>query len=157
MARSLEQAALANSLDPLLLAALVQIESAFDADAVSPSGAVGLGQLMPFTAEGLGVDSADPDQNLQGAARMLAGLLREWQHLENPRAAALSAYNSGPNRVRRLGGRVPALPEPTNYVFFIGYVHRNLVRAARTFSVVGADLGPEATSRPAPARVPLGS
>ncbi len=154
MARSLEQAALANSLDPLLLASLVQIESAWDADAVSPSGAVGLGQLMPFTAEGLGVDPADPQQNLQGAARMLAGLLREWQHLENPRASALSAYNSGPNRVRRLGGRVPALPEPTNYVFFIGYVHRNLVRTARTFSVVQPDLGSGSTNRPPTVRVP---
>lgn len=157
MARSLVRAASENSLDPFLLASLIQIESAWDVDAVSSSGAVGLGQLMPFTAQGLGVDPTDPDQNLQGAARMLAGLLREWQHLENPRAAALSGYNSGPNRVRRLGGRVPALPEPTNYVFFIGYVHRNLVRLARAFSVGGPEPGSGATSRPQPARVPPGS
>jgi len=156
-ARSLEQAALVHSLDPLLLASLVQIESAWDADAVSPSGAVGLGQLMPFTAEGLGVDPADPHQNLQGAARMLAGLLREWQHLDNPRASALSGYNSGPNRVRRLGGRVPPLPEPTNYVYFIGYVHRNLTRTARAFQIPEQAPGSGSTSRPPTVRVPPGS
>ena len=147
-ARSLEQAALVNSLDPLLLASLVQIESAWDADAVSSSGAVGLGQLMPFTAEGLGVDPTDPAQNLQGAARMLAGLLREWQHLENPKASALAAYNSGPGRVRRLGGRVPTLSEPTNYVYFIGYVHRNLARTARVFRIQDQAPGSSSVSRP---------
>ncbi len=131
VASSLVEAAVENGLDPLLLASLVQIESAWDADAVSSSGALGLGQLMPFTAAGLGVDAADPHQNLAGAARMLAGLLQTWQHLENPRAAALAGYNAGPGRVRRLGGRVPAIPETTNYVFFIGYVHRDLARAAR--------------------------
>lgn len=137
VARSLVEAARGNAVDPLLLASLVQIESAWDADAVSSSGAVGLGQLMPFTADGLGVDPWDPGQNLAGAARMLAGLLQSWQHLEDPRPAALSGYNAGPNLVRRLGGRVPAVPETTNYVYFIGYVHRDLDRAARARQLVG--------------------
>ena len=135
VAKALVQAARANGLDPLLLASLVQIESAWDADAVSPSGALGLGQLMPFTAEGLGVDARDPAQNLAGAARMLAGLLKGWQDLENPRAAALSGYNAGPNLVRRLEGRVPAIPETANYVYFIGYVHRDMSRAAQALGL----------------------
>ncbi len=135
VAASLVQAASENSLDPLLLASLIQIESAWDADAVSSSGALGLGQLMPFTATGLGVDATDPHQNLAGAARMLAALLEGWHHLDNPRAAALASYNAGPNRVRRLGGQVPSIPETTNYVFFIGYVYRDMTRAARGYRV----------------------
>jgi len=135
VAAGLVRAAGENGLDPLLLASLVQIESAWDADAVSSSGALGLGHLMPFTATGLGVDAADPLQNLAGAARMLGGLLRAWDHLEDPRPAALAAYNAGPNRVRRTGGRVPAIPETTNYVFFIGYVHRDMARVARGHQV----------------------
>lgn len=121
----------ANGLDPLFLASLIQVESAFDVDAVSVSGAVGLGQLMPFTAEGLGVDPHKPEENVAGAARMLAGLLREWQGTTNPRAAALASYNAGPNHVRGLGGQVPRFSQTTNYVYFIGYVHRRMTAIAR--------------------------
>ncbi|MBI3926973.1 MAG: lytic transglycosylase domain-containing protein [Armatimonadetes bacterium] len=123
-----------NDIDPLFLASLIQVESAFDVDAVSVSGAIGLGQLMPFTAEGLGVDPHEPAQNVAGAARMLAGLLREWQHGENPRAAALASYNAGPNLIRRWGGRVPRISQTANYVFFIGYVHQVMTRIAGEFS-----------------------
>ena len=138
-ARNLVEAARTNALDPLLLASLVQIESAWDADAVSPSGALGLGQLMPFTADGLGVDPRDPGQNLAGAARMLGRLLQTWEHLDNPRAAALSGYNAGPNRVLGLGGGVPAVPETVNYVYFIGYVLRDMTRVARTWRVLSPE------------------
>lgn len=131
VAQALVEEARRNDLDPLFLASLVQIESAYDVDAVSTSGALGLGQLMPFTAEGLGVDPRDPVQNVAGAARMIAGLVREWEHLENPRAAALSGYNAGPSVVRRTGGLVPRIPETTNYVYFIGYVHRDVTKAAK--------------------------
>lgn len=121
----------ANGLDPLFLASLIQIESAFDVDAVSVSGAIGLGQLMPFTAEGLGVDPNKPEENVAGAARMIAGLLQEWSGSPNPRAAALASYNAGPNHVRGLGGQVPRFSQTTNYVYFIGYVHRRMTAIAR--------------------------
>lgn len=136
VARALVDEAERNGLDPLFLASLVQVESAYDVDAVSTSGALGLGQLMPFTAEGLGVDPKDPVQNVAGAARMIGGLVREWEHLANPRAAALSGYNAGPNAVRRTGGQVPSIPETTNYVYFIGYVHRDVSKAAKARGLV---------------------
>lgn len=136
VAQALVEEARKNDLDPLFLASLVQIESAYDVDAVSTSGALGLGQLMPFTAEGLGVDPRDPVQNVAGAARMIAGLVREWDHLDNPRAAALSGYNAGPSVVRGTGGRVPRIPETTNYVYFIGYVHRDVTKAAQARNLV---------------------
>ncbi|MGE0491197.1 MAG: transglycosylase SLT domain-containing protein [Vulcanimicrobiota bacterium] len=119
-----------NDLDPLFLASLIQIESAFDIDARSVSGAIGLGQLMPFTAEGLGVDPHDPAQNVAGAAKMISGLIRDWDGNGNPRAMALASYNAGPNLVRQLGG-IPRYSQTTNYVYFIGYVHKAMTRSAQ--------------------------
>lgn len=120
-----------NGLDPYLFASLVQIESAFDVDAVSVSGAIGLGQLMPGTAEGLGVDPNDVAGNLAGSARMLRNLIQSNSRSENPRALALAGYNAGPNLVAELG-TVPAYPQTTNYVYFIGFVHHRMLRAATT-------------------------
>src|SRR5690606_27001869 len=81
-------------------------------DAVSPAGAVGLGQLMPATAESLGVDPADPEQNLDGAARLLRSLIDRYG---GDTSAALAAYNAGPRRVDEAGG-VPAIAEPQAFV-----------------------------------------
>lgn len=114
-----------NGLDPLLLASLLQIESAYRRDAVSSSGAMGLGQLMPGTAAGLGVDASDAAQNIRGAASMLAHGLAGWPAGVDPRPLALAGYNAGPNLVRGLGA-VPDIPETVNYVYFIGRVHARL-------------------------------
>ncbi len=119
-----------NQLDPLFLASLIQVESAFDIDARSVSGAIGLGQLMPFTADGLGVDAHDPASNVAGSARMIGGLVKEFRTTSNPRALALASYNAGPNLVRQLG-RVPRYSQTTNYVYFIGFVHRTMTRIAQ--------------------------
>lgn len=120
-----------NGLDPLFLASLIQIESAFHVNARSRSGAIGLGQLMPFTARGLGVNPYDPRQNVEGAARMLAGLVRSWTQAAspNPLGFSLASYNAGPTTVRHAGG-IPAIPETTNYVYFIGLVHERMTAAA---------------------------
>lgn len=118
-----------NRLDPWLFSALLQIESAYSKDVVSPSGAIGMGQLMPFTAEGLAVDPWDPYQNIAGSARMLSGLLQGWNSPVDSRALALAAYNAGPTLVRQLQD-VPAIPETNNYVYFIGYLRRHLKKAA---------------------------
>ena len=84
-------------LDPALLAGLVQRESGWDPLAVSPVGAMGLGQLMPRTAAFLGVtDPFDPEQNLDGAARYLASMLARY---DGDVRLALAAYNAGPGRV----------------------------------------------------------
>ena len=107
----IETAATDAGLDPRLLAALVWAESAFRADAVSHAGAIGLAQLMPGTAAGLGVDPWDPAQNLAGGARYLATQIAEFGRLEH----ALAAYNAGPGRVRQSGG-IPNIAETQAYV-----------------------------------------
>lgn len=82
-------------IDPNLLAGVIQHESGFNQATRGRSGEIGLGQLMPDTARGLGVDPNDPNQNIQGAARYLH------QQLVNPRSGgdvgrALQMYNGGP-------------------------------------------------------------
>ena len=99
-------------LSPSLLEALVWQESRWRENAISPVGARGLAQLMPGTARYLGVDSADPFQNLEGGARYLREQLDRFDgNLEK----ALAAYNAGPGRVERAGG-VPNIRETQNYV-----------------------------------------
>jgi hypothetical protein len=110
-AAAIEQAASAAGIDPKLLAAVTWSESGFNPAAVSGAGAVGLTQLMPGTAAGLGVDPADPAQNLAGGARYLAGQLQRFGRLD----LALAAYNAGPSAVTKAGG-VPPYPETRAYV-----------------------------------------
>jgi peptidoglycan DL-endopeptidase CwlO len=100
-----------HGVDPALLAAVAQQESGFDASAVSPAGAQGLMQFMPATARGLGVDPFDPASAVDGAARYLADLTRQFGSTE----LGLAAYNAGPGTVRRYGG-IPPYPETQDYV-----------------------------------------
>ena len=106
------QAASATGVDPQLLTAVAWTESGFDASATSPVGAQGLMQLMPRTAEGLGVDANDPGQALMGGARYLAQQLSAFGGRTD---LALAAYNAGPTAVRKAGG-VPDYAETQAYV-----------------------------------------
>jgi soluble lytic murein transglycosylase-like protein len=90
---------------------LVNQESGFNPGAVSPAGAIGLGQLMPGTAADLGVDPNDPMQNLDGSARYLAEQYKRFGDWE----MALAAYNAGPGAVQKYGG-IPPYDETQNYV-----------------------------------------
>jgi soluble lytic murein transglycosylase-like protein len=111
-AAALNQAAAAANVSPSLLAALIWQESRWNAQAVSPKGAMGLAQLMPATARDLGVNPADPIANLNGGARYLRQLLDQFDgNVEK----ALAAYNAGPGRVRSAGG-IPAIAETQAYV-----------------------------------------
>ncbi|ETD81235.1 lytic transglycosylase domain-containing protein [Rhodobacter capsulatus] len=90
---------------------LVQQESGWNPGAVSPKGATGLAQLMPGTAQLLGVDATDPIENLDGGARylrMMYDRFGDWR-------LALAAYNAGPEAVDKADG-VPNYEETTNYV-----------------------------------------
>ena len=108
-AAAIEATAARHGIDGRLLAALVWTESGFRPDAVSSAGALGLAQLMPGTARGLGVDPADPLANLDGGARYLRTQLDAFGRVD----LALAAYNAGPGRV---DGRVPDIVETQLYV-----------------------------------------
>ena len=90
---------------------LVQQESGWNPGAVSPKGATGLAQLMPDTARLLRVDINDPKENLEGGARYLAMMYRQFGDWR----LALAAYNAGPKAVEKHGG-VPPYAETRNYV-----------------------------------------
>ncbi|WP_292677812.1 transglycosylase SLT domain-containing protein [Nocardioides sp.] len=107
-----ETAGATYGVDARLLAAIARQESGFDPGAVSPAGAQGLMQLMPGTADALGVsNSFDPAQAVDGAARLIDDLLDRFGSTE----LALAAYNAGPGAVLRYDG-VPPYPETQNYV-----------------------------------------
>lgn len=95
-----------------LVHAVVRAESDYDPDCVSSAGAMGLMQLMPGTARGLGVaDAWDPAQNLLGGCRYLRAQLDRFGDL----SLALAAYNAGPGAVSRHGG-IPPYRETQGYV-----------------------------------------
>ena len=99
--------------DVKLLKCIAYAESNFRADATSGSGAMGIMQLMPKTAEGLGVrDAYDPQQNILGGAKYISIQL---ERFDGNIEYALAAYNAGPNRVQEYGG-VPPFEETQNYV-----------------------------------------
>jgi soluble lytic murein transglycosylase-like protein len=110
-AGAIDAAATTAGVDPRLLAAITQAESGFNPGALSSAGAVGLTQLMPGTASGLGVDPTDPVANLDGGGRYLAGQLDSFGRVD----LAVAAYNAGPGAVRQAGG-VPDYPETQAYV-----------------------------------------
>lgn len=119
----MREAAQLHRVDFELLQALIATESGFDANAVSPRGAVGLMQVMPPTAEQYGVVGdarqpiekrlTDPRINLQAGTRYLRHLL---DLFDNRLELALAAYNAGVSAVQRAGQQVPNIRETQNYV-----------------------------------------
>ena len=97
----------------------IAVESAFDPSARSHAGAIGLGQLMPETARALGVDPADPVQNLHGSARYLLAQVERFGSLE----LALAAYNAGPEAVARHAG-IPPYAETRGHVRKVMAIYR---------------------------------
>ena len=109
----IHEAAERYDVNPALIRAVIATESAFDATAISPAGALGLMQLMPALAEELGVlDPFDPRQNIMGGTRYLSELLR--LHSGNVRLA-LASYNAGPGAVSKYDG-IPPYRETQQYV-----------------------------------------
>jgi hypothetical protein len=107
------KATLDTNVSPALVLAVIGIESAGNADAVSHAGAVGLMQLIPATAERFGVtDSTDPVQNIKGGVAYLDWLLKEF---DNDPLMVLAAYNAGEGAVKANNG-VPPYAETRDYV-----------------------------------------
>jgi len=136
----IRDAAVRYSLDPTLIHSVISIESNFNPKAVSHKNARGLMQLMPRTAELMGVkDSFDPGQNIDGGSHYLSGLLKKYK---NDLTLALAAYNAGPDTVDKYGRRVPPYLETMKYV----------QRITKTYAKLKADAANPAN---APGGLPL--
>jgi soluble lytic murein transglycosylase-like protein len=124
----IEKAAVAASVEPDLLRAVIVVESGFNARAVSKKGAVGLMQLMPATARQYGAtDRYDPKQNIRAGARYLQSLIKRY---DNDLRLVFAAYNAGEEAVDRCGRCVPAYAETQAYVPKVWRVYQTLLGRA---------------------------
>jgi soluble lytic murein transglycosylase-like protein len=105
-----------------LIKAVIQAESSGNPYATSPTGAMGLMQLEPYTAQELGVSNPyDPQQNIMAGAKYLSSLIKKYN---GNLVLALAAYNAGPNTVDQYGG-VPPIEETIDYVNRVAYIYNN--------------------------------
>jgi soluble lytic murein transglycosylase-like protein len=110
----IEHHSAAQGVRPALVRAVIQAESAFNPNARSVKGAMGLMQLMPATAAEYGVANPyDPQDNIRAGVAYLRSLLRRYDEKEE---LALAAYNAGPGAVEKYGNAVPPYRETINYV-----------------------------------------
>jgi len=129
----LREASVTHGIDYELLQALIATESGFDAQAVSPKGAVGLMQLIPPTAARYGVKAGknspiqkmltDPRTNIRAGSSYLSDLINMFPgQLE----LAVAAYNAGEGAVQRAGNKIPNYPETRNYVKTVMQLYNHL-------------------------------
>ncbi len=109
----IDQASRTQQVSPALVKAVIRAESNFKVNALSPSGAQGLMQLMPATAEDLKLGNPfDPEENIQGGTRYLRFLL---DRFNQDIRLAIAAYHAGPGTVSRYGG-VPPIKKTSDYL-----------------------------------------
>lgn len=112
---------------------LINQESGFKVDALSPKGAYGPAQLMPDTAAELGVNREDPRENIFGGAKYLSQLVNQFGEMPT----ALAAYNAGMGNVRKYGG-IPPFKETQNFVkAILGSLDGQPLSATRNNAMVG--------------------
>ncbi|MGH8598372.1 MAG: lytic transglycosylase domain-containing protein, partial [Gammaproteobacteria bacterium] len=112
--KAIALAAKNQKLPTALVHAVITAESAYDPNAISIAGAVGLMQLMPQTAARYGVKNRkDPNANISGGTRYLRDLLGLF---DNDLVLAIAAYNAGENAVLTYGRKIPPYQETQTYV-----------------------------------------
>jgi soluble lytic murein transglycosylase-like protein len=117
--------------DPALVMAVIHAESAYDKNAVSKAGAVGLMQLMPATAKRFGVHNrTNAAQNVKGGVKYLRYLLEMFQFNLK---LALAAYNAGESAVLKYGNNIPPYPETENYVEKVVAYYQNYLSGSKGF------------------------
>jgi soluble lytic murein transglycosylase-like protein len=114
--------------DVALVKSIVKAESAFNPDAISPKGALGLMQVMPGTAHEMGLDASQPAQNLEAGTRYLKWLLARYSKSKNGLPKAIAAYNAGPGAVDKYHG-IPRFRETRTYVARVLKYFKSYTRA----------------------------
>lgn len=136
---AIEQAARQYDLDPLLVHAVIQVESNYNQYAISHAGAQGLMQLMPATARSLGVNNSfDLEENIRAGVRHLKDLKNTYKDDR----LALAAYNAGAGAVDKYRW-IPPYPETQEYVYKVGKKYGEARRAA-SVQIAAAPVAPPA-------------
>jgi soluble lytic murein transglycosylase-like protein len=126
----IDQAARSHAVRPELVRAVIVVESAFNPNAVSNRGAVGLMQLRPATARRYGVANAfDPEQNIRAGVHYLRDLMTRYG---NNLELTLAAYNAGEDAVDRYGHSIPPFAETQHYVPTVLRIYRSLLSQQRS-------------------------
>ncbi|MBV8402713.1 MAG: lytic transglycosylase domain-containing protein [Gammaproteobacteria bacterium] len=126
----IERTARSHSVRPELVRAVIVVESAFNPNAVSNRGAIGLMQLRPATARRYGVANAfDPEQNIKAGVHYLRDLLTRYG---NDLELTLAAYNAGEDAVERYGHSIPPFAETRHYVPTVLKIYRSLLSQERS-------------------------
>jgi hypothetical protein len=136
------------NVSPALLKAVASAESDFNPDEISSAGAVGLMQIMPDTAQQLGIDPRDPVQSIHGAANYLRTLLDQFN---GNVTLAIAAYNAGPGAVSKYGG-IPPYKETQDYVVHVADLMKKYSSNSTGPESGGVNSVPESTG----SRVPSG-
>jgi len=120
--------------DPFLVTSVMEAESGFDINVgYSRVGAIGLMQLMPDTAAGVGVDPYDPLQNVIGGTIYLSYCLADFSNWgEYAVTDAVAAYNAGPHAVFQYGG-VPPYPETIEYVNRVSNYYQQMLYFSQNY------------------------
>ncbi|MEW6145124.1 MAG: lytic transglycosylase domain-containing protein [Thermodesulfobacteriota bacterium] len=112
-------------IDPLLIKAMIKVESNFNPEAVSPQGAMGVMQLMPATADRIGVsDPFDPVENIEGGVKYFSMLMNMFN---NNTTLAIAGYNAGENAVIKYDYKIPPYEETIEYVNRV-YAHYDYLK-----------------------------
>ena len=146
----IEKTAREYNVDPLLIHAVIQVESAYNINAISPMGAEGLMQLIPSTARRFGVrNSFNAEENIRGGVRYLKHLSLLYN---NDLRLTLAAYNAGEGAVSRYNW-IPPYPETQNYVYQVAKRYGQARRASAVPAAMAAkqpELGTRETKEVAP-------